>query len=532
MGGFSSFSIEPYQGAWGRSEAAHLLRRTTYGSGEDEIGKALELGLSSTLDELLATLPLPDPPVNAFDQNDPLVPIGDTWVYVPYSRVENTNKLINDRLRSLAAWTVKVILEEDFSIREKMTLFWYNHFVTSNIRDATFRYRNITNYRENFLGNFKELAKVTTIDPAMLRYLNGNQNTRNRPNENYARELLELFTIGKGPLAGEGDYTNYTEDDILAISKILTGWRDTGYIFRNDSNVDSVFVSARHDKTTKILSHRFNSVEIPNMESNEYSHLIDIIFQQDEVARFIARKIYRWFVYYDLNEQVEAGIIEPMARTLRENNYEMLPMVRTLLQSEHFYDAYAIGAMIKNPIDLVLGSIKQLKVEISGGLTRRYRLWQRLGGVTELLQMQFFNAPTVAGWKAYYQPPLYYRTWINSTTLSNRLFFTTAIIAGVDGDGVPVQADLLSIVDHYENAGEPVELIDYLTDLFLPKEISQSQKEYLKSILIPGLPDYEWTIEYAEYKANPDDTNLKNAVENRLKAMFAAMFSLPEYQLS
>lgn len=532
MGGFTTFSLEPYSGPWTAQEAGHLLRRTMYGPLKEDIDHATELGLQNSLAELLKTQDLPDPPINAFFEDDPLVPLGESWVNKAVSRIEDVNRLINTRLQSLAAWQMGLAIHEGFSIREKMTLFWYNHFVTADLLDASFRYRNITNYRSNFLGNFRELTKITTIDPAMLRYLNGNQNTKNKPNENYARELLELFTIGKGPQAGEGDYTNYTEDDILAIAKILTGWTDTGYLSREGDNIGVFLRAYQHDTSTKKLSHRFNETEISDMGDQEYAHLIDIIFMQDEVSRFIARKIYRWFVYYEIDELVESNIIEPMAKILRDNDYEMYPMLEALLKSQHFYDEYAMGAIIKNPIDYIVGSIKQLKIDLGPDIFANYRIWIRLAGFSELLQMAYYNAPSVAGWKAYYQEPLYYRTWINSSTLSSRLLLATILLNGVEADRLRIKADLLSVVDQIENASDPNHLIQHLASLYFPKEIEESQKDYLKSILIPGLPDYEWTIEYDQYRVNPNDKELKIAVENRLKGMFYGLLSLPEYQLS
>ncbi len=532
MGGFSNFSLDPYSGVWSEQQAAHLLRRTMYGPLNETIEEAVKLGLNGSLKQLFKSQPLPDPPINAFFNGDPLVPLGNSWVGIPLSRVDDINRLITSRLQSLASWQMGLALEENFSIREKMTLFWYNHFVTADIRDANFRYHNITNYRQNFLGNFRALTKMTTIDPAMLRYLNGNQNTRIKPNENYARELLELFTIGKGPLTGENDYTNYTEEDILEIAKVLTGWQDTGYLNRQGESAGARFRSNQHDTSLKKLSHRFNNIEIPDMGDQEYQHLIDIIFMQEEVSRFIARKIYRWFVYYDIDQDIENNIIVPMAKILRDHDYEMLPMVEALLESQHFYDDYTQGSMIKNPIDFIVGLLKELNIDLGPDLISKYMLWTRITGFSTLLQMTYYDAPSVAGWKAYHQSPLFYRTWINSTTLSNRLLFSTILLQGVEAQRVRIKADLLKVIEGIKNVADPNELINALVQYYLPKDISQEQKDFLKSILIPGLPDYEWTLEYDLYRTNPDNIELKTAIENRLKGMFYGLISLPEYQLS
>ncbi len=532
MAGFSTFSIAPYSGEWTFEHAAHLLRRTMYGPQKEDIDSAVAMGLDATISKLTEVQPLPELPINYGDDTDPLVPIGETWVGAPLINSDNINRNINFRLNSLAAWTFGLTLSEGMSIREKMTLFWHNHFVTSDQRDANFAFANISIYRENFLGNFREMTKMTTVDPTMLRYLNGNQNLNIRPNENYARELLELFTIGKGPIAGEGDYTNYTEEDVAAVSKVLTGWRDQGYLSRGGVPMGSFFRPFGHDTSTKTLSHRFDNVEIPNMQDEEYKHLIDIIFQKEEVSNFITRKIYRWFVYYEIDEQIEESIIKPLAEILRDNDYDMGPMVETLLRSEHFHDTYAHGSMIKSPFDFIAAQIKNLNIDLGETQGEQYRLWFRFYNYSRLLQMTYFEHPTVAGWKAYYQEPLFYRTWVNETTLSSRFVFTNLVLTGVRVDRLQVQANLLPMIDTIESAEDPIALIDGLAKLTLPKPIDDGQKDYLKSILLPGLPDYEWTIEYNTYKADPENEELKQAIVNRLQGMCLALLSLPEYQLS
>ena len=532
MAGFSTFSITPYTGEWGPVQAAHLLRRTMFGPQPEDIDQAVSMGLNETIQTLVFPHPMPEPPINYNFEDDPNAPIGSTWVNQPYVRIDNANQLVNSRLRSHGAWTLGLCLNEGMSIREKMTLFWHNHYVTSEIRDANFAYNNISLYRQQYLGNFRQLTKATTIDSAMLRYLNGNQNTNFKPNENYARELLELFTIGKGPIAGEGDYTNYTEADVAAAAKILTGWRDTGYFSRDGLEPGSIFRTFAHDNSTKQLSHRFGNVEISNMGDKEYASLIDMIFQQDEVANFITRKIYRWFVYYEIDDQVEEGVIQPLAQILRDNDFDMAPMVEALLASEHFYDDYAIGSMIKSPLDYIAGQIKNLKIDLGNNEQQQYRMWFRLLNFAELLQQGYFSHPDVAGWKAYYQEPLYYRTWINSTTISSRFLFTNLVLSGVRVDRLMLQANLLEVVATIDQAEDPNTLIETLVQAWLPKDIAPEQKDYLKSLLLPGLPDYEWTIEYNDYLADPENEELKMAVENRLKSMVLGLLSLPEYQLS
>lgn len=526
-----SGDLEPYAGPWTFEQAAHLLRRAAFGPNKQQIERAVELGLNGAIAQLFAEQPLPPPPVNYFFDRDPLTPIGETWIDQPY--VAGLN-LQGYRRRTLRAWTMGLILNEGISIREKLTLFWHNHFAVSDIIDANFEYIHLSLLREYAWGNFRELIKKMTIDPAMLRFLNGNQNTSRAPNENYARELLELYTIGKGPLAGPGDYTTFTEDDVMAVARVLTGWRDRGYLRQNpDVLPGSFFRANQHDTGRKQLSHRFDHAVVDNGGDTEYSQLIDLIFQQKEVARFICRKWYRWFVYYQIDDEVEVNVIEPMAEMLIAHDFETRPVLEALFSSAHFYDVLNIGPMIKNPIDFLAGPFKQFEVAFSPELGKYYNAWQRFFGLLPLMQMEYLNPPDVAGWKAYYQEPSYYRTWINSTTLPARMAITEKLSDnGYFVNGFQYRIDVLAFVQKLENAGDPNELIQEIARLIYPQPLTEKQVLALKEALIPGLEDYVWTSEYYEYLNDPNDQSLKRTVEARLRKLIALMLSMPEYQLS
>jgi len=225
LSGLTPGGLDRYQGPWNRNTATHLLRRTTYGNTIEEINQATASSMDEVIDQLLAERPLPPEPINYYYNNDPQVPIGESWINKPYTREQEIfNEINRARGRSLAGWTIGNLLNGGIHIREKMTLFWSNHFVTqaSVLRDPNIIYYNNNLLRSGALGNFRDLVTDVTINPAMLRYLNGNQNSLEAPNENYARELLELFTIGKGALAGPGDYTTFTEQDVTEAARILT----------------------------------------------------------------------------------------------------------------------------------------------------------------------------------------------------------------------------------------------------------------------------------------------------------------------
>ena len=528
-------TLAPYTGDWTYAQAAHLLRRATFGPSYSDITTAIADGLDVTLGKLLAPPPpLGAPPVYYGNYgNDPNAGPGETWVDKPFVIAQG---LIGARERSLQSWLVGKMLNGGVNIFEKMVLFWHNHWYTDDVmvNDPRFQWDYILLLREFATGNFREFAKRMTVNPSMLRYLNGNENLKDAPNENYARELLELFTVGKGELAGPGDYTTFTEDDVVAIARALTGWRDRGYrTFDADEEITAQFRFFQHDPTTKELSNRFDNATIGNENEEEYKTVIDTILASPHCARHLARKLYRYFVYYDISDDIEANIIEPLAQVIRDNDYEIEPALMTLLGSEHFFNILNVGPMIKNPIDYLTGLINTAEIALpSANYNQLYVTWFNLVQLLDTMQMRYLNAPNVAGWPAYYQEPVYYRSWINSVTLSLRTEAAQALAAGgVVILGVPVQVEPLPLIAQFDNPGDPNELLADLNALFLPQPLDQVQLDYLKNILIPGLPDFEWTVEYNEHLGNPDDAALEAAVENKLRAVLVALFTLPEFQL-
>lgn len=523
-------TLAPYTGPWTFLQASHLLRRTYYGPTYEEIKTAESYGLAQCVNLLLSDLQLPDPPVHYEFADDPDAGVGESWVNGDYYLVPG---LANARNASMAAWQVGQMLQSKMSVREKMTLFWHNHFVVADVTDGRFIYRYANLLREFSLGNFKELTKRITIDPSMLRYLNGNQNTKQAPNENYARELLELFTVGKGELAGPGDYSTFTEDDVVAMAKVLTGWVDTGHNNPVLPNVGALYLQNRHDTSSKQLSVRFSNAVIMNNNENEYADLIDVIFESDAVAEFLARKLYRWFLYYQIDETTESNIIQPLAQIIRDQDYDVKPALEALLSSEHFYEADHIGCMIKNPLDHLLGFFNQFEIEPEPVISKLYPLWAAFYNFSALLQMQMFAHPSVAGWKAYYQAPSYYQIWINSVTLPLRTYVTDlGATIGFNVGDENIKVEPLELIAKFENPLDINALISEMSQTLYPKELKENQIAALKEIVIPGLPDFEWTVEYSDYLADPDNEVKKLAVENKLRALLVSMLRMPEYHLS
>lgn len=523
--------FQKYEGEWTMVQAAHLLRRTLFGFDYSQLKSVTEYGLDEAIQTLMEELPAAPPPLNYDFESDPDVPLGETWVGAPYDLVNNSNAY---RVRSIKGWTMSRLLSKELNIREKMTLFWHNHFVTSDINEARFKYIYIDLFRSDPLPNFRDLVKKVTIDPSMLRYLDGRTNTVRSPNENYGRELLELFTIGKGPQVAPGDYTFYTEEDVRAISRALTGWVDFGYRNVNNPNIGAQFFPNRHDKDDKVLSHRFNNAVISDEGDQEYKTLIDIIFEQEEVSKFISRKLYRWFVFYKIDDTVEQEIIEPMAKMIRDNDYSIKEALTALLSSDHFYDLTQRGCMIKNPIDFVTSLIKNIEMkDPPEELSVQYTYWLRTFNGFRNMQMEYFTPPNVAGWKAYYQEPSYYQVWLNAVTLPLRQAFSDLrVTRGVTIQGNQLKGDYLTMISRFDNPYDVNEVINSLIAVMLPRPVSGKQFDALKAILLPGLPDFEWTVEYGDHILNPDDNALKTALENKLRDLLIYITRMPEYQLS
>lgn len=522
----NSGGLNPYLGSWGWSEASHLLRRTTFGPTYEQINESVKKGLDTTIGILFAPQEDPPLPINYYFLNDPEVPVGETWVGKPADI--NIQGLNTSRNSSLLAWTILQMLNKNVSIMEKMILFWHNHLVISDLNSPDHKYSYIMLLRKFALGNFKQLVKDMTIEPAMLLYLNGNENSAVAPNENYARELLELFTIGKGPLVNSGDYTNYTEDDVVQLARALSGW-----VVRNQQ---ATFKTNRHDKGEKQLSHRFENRVINNLEEEEYKEVIDIIFDQNEVSRFISRQLYIWFVNSEINDDVELNVIEPMAQLLKENNYVIEPVIKTLLKSEHFYSECIRGSIIKSPMDFAFSLIKTGNVPIpdNNDIIRQYvysiNIYRR---IFKVLEQTHFGIPSVAGWPAYYQEPVFYKIWLSSVTLPLRRELVEYFVnVNFKVGDRRVGFDLLDLVSKFEEPQDPNLLLKSFSDLFLCYDLTDEQYQFLKSeVLIPGLPDYEWTVEYVDYTNDPTNENKANAIERKLLEVINILLNLPENQM-
>lgn len=526
-------SLQAYTGQWDEATARHLLRRTHFGVKLAELNTVKLLGLTATLDILLNDqLAQPLPPIKEYNPTNAAVPDlliagGQTWVNHP-----TTDGTINSlRRASFKKWWVGQMLNQQISLREKMTLFWHNHFATESvdIGNAQFLFKHHSLLRKNALGNFKNLVREVTTDPAMLVYLNGQNNNKTAPDENFAREIQELFVIGKGKGAG------FNEADVRAAARVLTGWRN------NAAEIKSFFDPNRHDVNDKQFSEFYKSKKIVGKAgidagSNELDELIGMLFETDEVALYLCRRIYVWFIHYQITPEIEEAIIVPLAQVFRQNNYEIKPVLRLLLGSQHFFDEMNRGCQIKSPVDMLIGMLREMEVKFPADsqYTIQHGLWNQLVNYLTNMQQNLGDPPDVSGWKAYYQEPGYYKFWINTDTLPKRIqYLNTLVAVGYTFGGFKMVVDGTSWIKLFPNPSDPNSLVESLCVHLLGVDISASHKAQLKTdfLLAGQAQDYYWTDAWELFIGTPSNMANTRHVSTAVTNLIKYLVDLPEYQL-
>lgn len=520
----------PYTGVWTKSEVLHLLRRTMFGAAKADVDYFLTKTMSQAVDELLtASASVPAPPLKIYTDtdDDAECTYGQSWVAT--ANYVNVN---GKRKASLQGWWIGQLLNQGRSIEQQMTLFWHNHFSTelNSYADARYGYKYLELIRSNALGNFKTLTTEISKDPAMLKYLNGSVNTKNAPDENYGRELQELFTVGKGV------NSLYTEDDVKAAARVMTGYR-----INNAAPVSSYFDTTKHDTNPKVFSSFYGNTVINNTGNggaDELNDLMNMLFSNNEVALFICRKLYRYFVYYDIDATVETNVIEPLAVVFRDSNYDIKAVLSVLFKSEHFFDMVNRGCLIKPPLDFLIGVCREFNVVFPDAtvLTTQYGMWKQVQSYALLLQQDPLNPPNVAGWAAYYQTPKFHELWINTSTLPSRNY-STDLLLGKGGvikvAGVTLAIDTIAYVSLFANPEDPDLLINDVAAHLLALDISQTTHDYLKAILLKQQTTASyWTTSWNNYQGAPTNTAYKNEVLGILASFFQTILSFSEYQLS
>jgi uncharacterized protein (DUF1800 family) len=533
-------TLNQYTGNWTKAEVIHLLRRTTFGPSPANIQTMLALNPSDAVDLLFTNVPPnpPPPPLNNYYNGGYVDPTGvqpeTTWVLATYG-----DGTVNAKRRnSLKSWWLSLIMNQNLSILEKMVFFWHNHFSTetSTIGDARIAYVHHSMLRANALGDVKTLVTLVTKDPGMLIYLNGSSNTATAPDENYGRELQELFTVSKY------NNPNYIEDDVKAAAKVLTGWQ----VNQATTPVSSKFTPSRHSTVNKQFSSFYGNTVITGQTgaagANETDALITMIFTQTapQVANWICTKLYRYFVYYDTvtDPTIQSQIISPLASALIANNWNIVPVLKMLLKSQHFFDSMSRGCYIRTPLDYFAGLFKGMGVTLptSFDTNKKYNVWATLRQYIADNGLDLGDPPNVAGFPAYYQTPEFYELWINSNTYPKRQQFIdvmlgTGFTAG-NGAANAIKFDVLAFANAFPDVSDPVLLVQYCCDLFLGIDPSQTRKDSLKSILLSGQTNNSyWTQAWNNYLTTPNPTNT-GIVKTRLNGLLSDIMKSAEHHLA
>ena len=530
--------IQPYAGPWTVTEVIHLCRRTLFGAKKSDVDFFKLMTMSQAVDSILNISGIPPAsPLKTYASSaiatDPDIGVaaGATWV-----DTMTTDGGVNaGRRLSFKNWWAGLMVNQSRDIREKMVMFWHNHFATETqtIQTGIFCYKNNVCLRKNALGNYKTFVKEITLDPGMLRYLNGYLNTNTAPDENYGRELQELFTVGKG---ANNASPLFSEADVKAASRVLTGWT-----INNTTGV-AQFAANRHDTANKTFSAYFNNTVITGRTGAtagdlELDDMLTMIFNNNDVALNICRRLYRWFVYYEIDAATESNVIQPLAAIFRNNNYNIKPVLSTLLKSEHFYDVLNQGCVIKNPLDLIIGISREFNIvyPVASDYINNYFMWQFLQSTAATQQLSIGDPPDVAGWPTYYQRPQFHEIWINSDTLPKRNQFSDMMAAnGYSRNGKNIRIDHLAFARSMPNPADPNKLVADSIKYLLGVPLSTTSMNQLKTdILLTGQAnDGYWTSIWNTYINTPGDMANTTLVRTRVATLNQYLMRLSEYQLS
>ena len=263
-----------------------------------------------------------------------------------------------------------------------------------------------------------------------------------------------------------------------------------------------------------------------------------MIFTTQESAKFICRKLYNFFVYYDIDSTVETNVIGPLADVFRQSGYNITTVLSTLLKSQHFFDLVNSGAcIIKSPLDMLIGLCREYEVVIpaASNAAGQYAVWNMLLTQATILQQEILAITLVAGWPAYYEAPQYHELWINSVTYTQRNFYTDLLISTGDMmNGTTLQIDAIAFASLLSNPGNADQLISDSLAVLIQPPMSDSSVLLLKqTILLSGQTnDAYWTQAWTAYTANPTDMTAYTTVNTRLRAFYKYLMNLPEYHLS
>ena len=513
-----STGLPTYSGSWGKSQASHLVRRTHFGNKISDLNRIRSFESASQAVDVLV-----DEAINAVLPDDP------SWF-------GTQNSDILDMYEVQFNWMDGMY---NGGFLERLLLFWTNHFGVSyqnmnalpDKAPGTYPshiYRYVKLLMQHGLGDFKELVRRVSKNSAMMYYLNNYNNRAGQPNEDFARELLELFTLG--PLDKNGA-ENYTEADVAEVARAVTGWRVI------DASISTFFDDDRHDASEKTIFGQSGSYDLDGV--------IDLIFEQREAqsAWFISRKLYVFFV----SAEPDSAAIQTLADYCLSVDFDLALVLKNLLSSDHFYQERFMGARIKSPIEFFMSFHRQFEI-LPGTELKEFIRVQMPGLSEELLKPE-----TVFGWDGYNPPdsdgtPGHY-SWLNTNLMPSRWSIVTNLLYGLE-DGTELY-DPMRIAQKVSDPRNPFSLAEDIAEhiISLPLDqvdIRQIDEDFagnpafapdvsgfpdykinLSKILLGSTPWYEWT-------ANTDnDGNLfyEDHFADSLRQYIAYLTQLPAYQL-
>jgi len=446
---------------WDARKVGHLYRRAGFGATHAEIAAGVADGPEKTLERILNGRPesAEFTRTTEFMASEKSMPPG-----APQPR--------------LAAWWLDRMLKTAHPLREKLTLFWHNHFATSNakVRNARHMLGQYRLMNEHALGSFRKMLVAMGSDPAMMIWLDTIQSVKGKPNENYARELMELFSLGIG---------NYTEADIREAARAFTGYQIVG----GKSKFNSYWHDAG-DKTVFGKTGRFQGEDIA-----------EACLDQPACAKFIAAKLYRFLVAETASPLPE--VIDALAELYRKADYDTGVLVATMLRSRLFFAPESYRAKIKSPVELAVGIIRGLE-GTAGPLP--------LAGVLDGLGQVLFAPPSVKGWDGG-------TTWLNAQTLLSRNNLALALTS-TEGIGFGSRCDPAKLLSNHGKSGDAA-VVDFLLGVFLQGDVPTESRgkllDYLKTAKAAKFPVY-WTAD--------------DIAHHRYRAVAHLVLTLPEFQLA
>ncbi|MCU0331107.1 MAG: DUF1800 domain-containing protein [Candidatus Kapabacteria bacterium] len=482
-----------------KTDVLHLLRRMGFGPSPTQASQYVGRTATSVVQELLDEASIePNSTPGQWIDRATENPLGaDLQTRFAIEAQWRTN------MASFANWWISAMVNDRATV-EKLTLFWSSHFTTEFSFDESYSvpqtlWRQYLLFRKDRLGSFRDMVLDVTMDNAMVWYLGGHFNEKGRPNENYARELMELYTTGIGW---------YTEGDVKEAARVLTGWKSSRY---NDepTGPDGIynvwFDAARHDTGAKqfmgqtIAARTADNNTAFQVRNEEVGRLIDIIFEQrpEAVGRFIADKFYRYYVYSSPVD-TDPVILNQLSDAFRASNWNAKTLLTRLLTSQHFFDPAFRGVQIKTPIEFVAGVMRQC-----GGTVNNPQDW------TRRMDQAVMDPPTVFGWPGY-------RSWISTNSYPVRRQLAEQVIASMSDSTV---LSLVQAMPEFTNAKK---LVEALVEYFLPVAISEERmNRYVGILLRDNTPDYEWP----QILQSPADAG------SRVRAVLVAISRAPDFQL-